>query len=135
MMNTHDIQKIQIILQADERLLLHILLSSDGAIQRLGSGRLDNKESQLMSDNVGGVFFEDLLKSLPADFWESEGRYSDPNLRGQRLGLSISVIENGHEHSFQIVYGSESSGPPDDIVAFVVRAKDLTEEWYQGLKK
>ena len=68
MMNTHDIQKIQIILQADERLLLHILLSSDGVIQRLGSGRLDNKEYQLMSDNVGGVFFEDLLKSLPADF-------------------------------------------------------------------
>lgn len=130
----HEIQRIQIVLQADERLLLHIVLSSDGTVQRLGSGRLDNKEFELVNGVADRAIFDELLKSLPESFLESEGSYNDPDLRGQRLGLSITLMVAGREHSFQIVYGSESEGPPDDVVAFVVAAKELTESWYQRMK-
>ena len=134
MTNSHEIQRIQIVLQAEERLLLHLVLSSDGTIQRLGSGRLDNEEFTLVNGVADKALFDAVLKSLPEEFLESEGSYSDPNLRGQRLGLSITLMVNGGEHSFHIVYGSESEGPPDDVVAFVMSAKELTESWYQRMK-
>lgn len=129
-----EVQRIQIVLQTDERLLLHIVLSSDGTVQRLGSGRLDNDEFVLVKGVADKTLLDEVLKSLPEEFLESEGSYSDPNPRGQRLGLSITLMVNGCEHSLQIVYGSESEGPPDDVVAFVVAAKELTESWYQRMK-
>jgi hypothetical protein len=134
MTTTNEIQRLQIVLQADERLLLHIVLASDGTVQRLGSGRLDNDEFALVSGVTDKTIFDEVLQSLPDEFLESEGSYSDPNLRGQRLGLNITLMVNGSEHGFQMVYGSESEGPPDDVVAFVVAAKNLTESWYQRLK-
>lgn len=129
-----EVERIQIILQTEAHLLLHINLASDGTIERLGSGRLDNDEFALVSGVTDKAIFDEMLKSLPEEFLESEGNYSDPNLRGQRLGLSITLMVNGNEHSFQMIYGSESEGPPDDVVAFVMAAKELTESWYQRLK-
>ena len=134
MINRQVIERIQIVLQTDNLLLLNILMSSDGMVQRLGSGDLDNVEHELICDTIENCCFQELLKSLPKDFFESVGSYNDPNLQGERLGLSILVIVGGQEYCFQIVYGSKSEGPPDDVVSFVTTAKRLTESWYQQLK-
>jgi len=135
MKNINDINSIQIILQADDRLLLHIVLSRGGTVQRLGTGTLDNNERDLLSGVIGIETFDEVLQLLPADLLLTDASYSDPNLRGTRIGLSIALIADEWECSFQMIYGSESEGPPNDVVAFVSAARNLTEKWYQEFKE
>ena len=50
--------------------------------------------------------------------------------------MSIGLhFADGTEDGFGFSYGSESQGPPNEIVRFVYAAVEATESWFQSQKK
>jgi hypothetical protein len=63
------------------------------------------------------------------------GRYEVPDQQGDPCVLDVLLrFTDGSEDGFGFAYGSESMGPPGEIVDVVVRAVEATEPWYQQQK-
>jgi len=114
---------------------LFVLLADDGAVNRLGTGTVDNDERDLFIGLAEEPMFEQLRDKFQPEWMSRDGEYDVVDKEGRTCTLTIIVtFDGGRELSWRFRYGSESNGPPDDICEFVAAAVRLTEPWYQDQK-
>ncbi|MGC3936729.1 hypothetical protein ACOTTU_02870 [Roseobacter sp. EG26] len=131
-MNTRNDQQVQIEMMRQEAQVLFVQVLQDGAFQRLGARDLRTSDGVLVKGHLKPDATRRLFEAIPDDFRETAGHYNDPDATGDRMGLSIILRRNGTEEVFQMVYGSQSTGPTQEIKDFVITAIQLTEPAYQA---
>ena len=114
---------------------LYVMAYKDGRIERLGKGTPDNAESQTLVGRTTDPLFERLcLKVNPAWFGHG-GTHQQPGVRGKNCELTLSFqFTDKHEVGVTYLYGSDSKGPPRDVVEFVTYAAHVTNPWYEAQK-
>lgn len=131
-----DINAVHVSLKTGDKKALFILLTADGSINRLGTGAVNNKENELFIGVTQQPLFERLLTNLDDKMLDHMGGYDIPDQLGVPCELSIGLaFKNGDENGFGFKYGSESQGPPHEIIQFVTAAVQLTDPWFQQQKK
>lgn len=123
---------ISIILAAPDRTLLSISLSADGSLQRMGSGRLSAGREELLFTRIPETVFSDFRRSVPAYLTEESGAWDIPQKSGTELILTLMFSAPEETVELRFRYGSESEGPPDDVVRVVHALRSATDPWYPG---
>ena|SRR5688572_2498314 len=115
---------------------LYVMAHKDGRIERLGSGRPDNAQSQTLVGRTSEPLFDRLcLKVNPAWFGHG-GTHKQPGIRGKPCELTLSFqFTDRYEVGLTYHYGSESKGPPPDVVEFITYAAHVTNNWYEAQKQ
>ena len=132
-----DIAAVMVVLLVDGEQSLFILLSQDGAINRMGTGSTDQIERQLFIGKVGPDLFEQLRSQVtPGVVYFLGQRLAAPEPRGKLCELSVLFkYADGRESVSVWRYGSESQGPHPEVRSFVVNAIRVTEPWFQQQKE
>ena len=131
-----DIDGVSITLKIDGKQSLFILLAADGTINRLGTGAVNNRDKDLFIGRTDQPLLKELLTTLSESSLEHMGGYDVPEKKGALCELTIALsFTNAENNGFAIRYGSESQGPPHEIVEFVRAAVDLTDPWFQEQKQ
>jgi hypothetical protein len=135
--NPRDIAGILVTFFVDDQQALFIMLSSDGAINRMGTGSLVNAENDLFIGKTSLPIFESLKKLIDPNLLQWFNRQNaDRAPKGKICKLTLGVKQrDGKELMSSWQYGSESLSPPSDITAFALRAIELTNPWYEEQKK
>ena len=129
-----DVQAMLVDLKINEnRSLLFILLGADGLINRSGSGSLRNKNNDLFIGKAAPAIFEKVRSQLSEEVLQNLGMsFRREIVRGAPCSLKLIVqFKDGTSKASEYLYGTESEGPPTDVVGFVTSAVRETEEWYQ----
>jgi hypothetical protein len=136
MATVSDITAVHIALEAGDKQALFVLLATDGSINRLGTGSVANTDSDLFIGITKEALFAQLMAHLDDEMLKYMGGYDIHDQRGIPCKLSIGLsFANGEDSGFGFRYGSESQGPPDQIVQFVTAAVQLTNPWFQQQKR
>lgn len=131
-----DINAVHVTLEIGDKQALFILLAADGTINRFGTGSVNNKDNDLFIGVTQEPLFKQLLSNLDDDMLDHMGGYDVPEQHGIPCKLSIGLAFAGdYENGFGFRYGSESQGPPEEIIQFVTAAVQLTDPWFQEQKK
>ena len=130
MINKKDIQQIYFRLSSEGRPYFSLMLSSTGSINRMGNGNSEEAFPQMAMGNIGPELFQELIDQIPEDWFSWAGRYTMPEQKGSREQLHIAFSSQQAETGFEFDYGSDSEGPPDELVSLTEYAISLTEEWY-----
>jgi hypothetical protein len=77
--------------------------------------------------------FENVLQGIPSSWSLVFGQYETAQKKGNLCELAVIFINEDHscKEGFYFRYGTESPGPPREIMRFILAAKTLTEPWYQ----
>jgi hypothetical protein len=135
MSTVSDITAVHITLETGGKQALFILLAADGSINRLGSGSVTNTDNDLFIGITKEPLFAKLMAHLDNEMLKYMGGYDIPDQRGVPCKLSIGLaFANEEENGFGFRYGSQSQGPPDEIVQIVTAALQLTNPWFQQQK-
>jgi len=128
-----EVVTILIVLEVGGRQALFVLLSSDGCINRIGSGLVDASDRNMFIGQTGPELFYQLRSKLtPGVFHFLGQRLAAPNPVGERCELTVSLVyDDGSEAASAWRYGSESQGPHPEVVEFVKQAIRITEPWFQ----
>lgn len=114
---------------------LFILLARDGSINRLGTGTEDNIDKDMFIGMSDGAAFRQVraLAGPVIDNWI--GGYGAPDPVGKlcKLLVGFQTID-GKDLMSHWEYGSESQGPPPEIVSIVMKAVEATDSWWQEQK-
>jgi len=99
---------------------LFILLSADGAINRTGTGAVNNSEHDLFIGLTQDRLFEQFMAGVDEGVFQHTGRYVLPDPKGQICTLTLSFqvptdAEGRDSVGFEFIYGSEAQGPPGQI--------------------
>ncbi len=130
-MDSDQIEAVTISLTAGERQLLFISASRDGALHRKGTARLRDPDMDLAVGHTDDPVFADIVAALPDDFTDNLGTFALPEQEGTPMLLRILLSTADGDREMAISYGSDSLGPPEDIVRFVLQARAFTDPWYQ----
>jgi hypothetical protein len=131
-----DISAVHITLEAGDKQALFILLAADGSINRLGTGSVANTDNDLFIGVTEEPLFAKLMGHLDDEMLKYMGGYDVPNQQGVPCKLSIGLsFANAEANGFGFRYGSESEGPPREIIQFVTAAVNLTDPWFRQQKK
>ncbi|MEM7660308.1 MAG: hypothetical protein AAF399_29650 [Bacteroidota bacterium] len=117
--------------EVDGQQVLMIYLSRSGAINRLGDGQAEPEVTQLCMGRVAEPWLEEWLGQLDPAWLEQAGRYTMPDPKGKMCTLAIALEGEDLDTGFAFTYGSESMGPPEEMVQLVDVALELTDEWYE----
>lgn len=123
-------EAVSVTLEIDGVRALFVLLARDGAINRLGTGAVDNSERDLFIGQSQEGLFERYLARVPEEIFQHAGRYELRERAGADCELQILFHGAAGSTGFEFHYGAESEGPPREIVELVVAAVELTEPWY-----
>lgn len=127
-----DVVGVLITLYVETEQVLFILLTADGAVNRMGTGAVDNQEKRLFIAQSSGEMFEDLKSRIQRDSMQWEGGYRAPEQTGKTCCLTVGFMNDQGEQSVcKFQYGSESQGPPNDLCDLVMAAIEITDPWYQ----
>jgi hypothetical protein len=130
-----DIAAVHITLEVGGKQALFILLAADGSINRLGTGLIDNTENSLFIGITKEPLFAKLMRHLNDEMLNYMGGYDVPDQRGVPCKLSIGLLfAHGDDNGFGFRYGSQSEGPPHEIVQFITAAVQLTDPWFERQK-
>ena len=131
--NVADVHDLLIDLEVNADRLLFILLSADGSINRIGSGNFKDKNRDMFIGVTDPAIFERMRSHLTEAMLQSLGHsFQRQNLRGAPCKLTLMFqFNDGTSGRSEYLYGSESEGPPSDVVDFVKAAVRETEGWYQ----
>jgi hypothetical protein len=131
--NLDELAAILLTLKIGQEQALFVMLSSDGAINRLGTGAVDNNERTMCIGKTDTSLFERLRSMVTPELLQFGGQMlSDPNPKGQPCKLMVGFKKkDGKELMIGFGYGSESQGPPPAVCKFVLAAVDATEPWYK----
>lgn len=110
--------------------VLAITLTREGTLNRLGDG--ETMPPPLFMGRTEEPLFAAFLGQLSPELLELTGRYTYPNPQGDRCELSIALSGAEIETGFAFSYGTDSEGPPEEIVELVEYALDLTDPWYEA---
>jgi len=131
-----DINAVNITFEKGGKQALFILLAADGTINRMGTGSVSNKDNALFIGVTQERLFDQLMTKLNDDMLDHMGGYDVPEQRGVSCKLAIGLsFANAGDNGFGFRYGSESEGPPRDIIEFVNAAVQLTDAWFHQQKK
>lgn len=129
-----DVQAMLVDLKINENTsLLFILLGADGSINRSGSGSLRNKNNDLFIGKATPAIFERVRSQLTEEVLQNLGMsFRREIVRGAPCSVKLIVqFKDGTSKASEYLYGTESVGPPTDVVGVVTAAVRETEEWYQ----
>ena len=130
-----DINAVNITLETGDEQSLFILLAADGSINRMGTGEIENTDRNLFLGVVNEPLFDQLMGYLNDEMLDYMGGYETPDSQGVPCTLMIGLsFDNGEENGFGFKYGSESTGPPHELVEFVMAAIELTDPWFEDQK-
>jgi len=130
------IQKISIALDVEDKRALFILLASDGTINRMGTGALENAEHGLYIGRTSTAMFEKVRSFLNDTLLEHMGSYDLKDKQGAQCRLNIGLqFADGTENGFLFLYGADSMGPPTPIADLVKEAIRATDSWYENFKR
>ena len=136
MITPNHIRVILIELYAADQPSLFILLASDGTINRLGTGSVNNTERDFFIARTSLDIFESLRQKVGPDLLHWKGRYESPERRGTLCKLSVVLkLDDDTETGSEWVYGSDSMGPPPAVKNFVIAAVEATQGWYEEQKE
>ena len=115
---------------------LYVMAWKDGRIERLGKGTPDPAQCQTLIGRTRDPLFERLcLKVNPAWFGHG-GTHQQPGVRGKNCELTLSFqFTDQFEVGLTYLYGSDSKGPPRDVVEFVTYAAHVTNPWYESQRQ
>jgi len=117
----------------EEENLITMMFSRTGAINRRGDGEnLGGKPAMGRTDET---LFQHLIEALPMDWFQHTGRYTLPYPKGKTAKLTISFEGEELNAGFEFTYGTQSDGPPEDMIEYVELALELSEDWYQSQGK
>lgn len=126
------ISRVHIQLQVEGETMLSILLTDSGQVNRFGDGTGEPEASGWHLGSTDEPLFEEFMTLIDADLLELAGRYRLPNPQGEICELTISLEGEEVETGFAFRYGTDSDGPPEEILELVNAAVDLTEAWWQA---
>jgi hypothetical protein len=115
---------------------LFIMLSSDGSINRMGTGAVDNAERDMFIGKIGPELFQHLRAKVTQELlgWCGQ-RLADPQPQGKICELTVGFQRaDGEELMTKWQYGSESQGPPPEVCQFVVAVVEATAPWFEQQK-
>ena len=125
------IQQIYIKLEAEEETVLSLMLSASGSLNRMGDGSGDSEFGRFFMGNTQKPLFKKLIQSINPKVFELAGRYELPYESGEHINLTIHCKGDDLDTGFEFSFGSESMGPPEEILAIVEKAVELTDGWYE----
>lgn len=130
------VEAIMIALDVASNQSLFVLLAADGAINRLGTGSVNNRERDMFIGITKAPLFEKLRHKISPEWFDHLGGYDVPEKKGLTCELTIMMKHSeGQESALRFRYGSESQGPPEDVCQFVMDAVSITEPWYKAQKE
>src|SRR2546427_2402018 len=113
MIDPNNITGVSVDLKIDGAPSLFASLAADGSINRLGTGAVNNTETELLKGITDPNLFESVRSQITDDLLRWVGRRADHKLRGKACELLVAfMLANGEEHAIQFKYGSASNGPP-----------------------
>ncbi|MEL6629667.1 MAG: hypothetical protein AAFQ83_21570 [Bacteroidota bacterium] len=115
--------------EVDGESILSLMVSQTGAINRMGTmdGQTKGKFAMGTTDEP---IFSALLQSVPGDWFSNEGRYALPDPKGKLAELTIGFSGNDVDTGIAFTYGTQSDGPPEDVIEYIEYALELTDPWY-----
>lgn len=133
---TGEVIAIVVVLEVAGRQALLALLASDGTVNRMGSGRVDESDRDMFIGKTAPALFENLRSKITPGVIHFLGqRLAAPNPVGQPCELTVGLrYADGRDVASAWRYGSESHGPHPEIVEFVKQAVQITEPWFQKQK-
>jgi hypothetical protein len=127
---------IFITLKVEDEQALFVLLSSDGTVNRAGTGSDENVENDLFIGRTSPEMFEALKSRIRPEALQWEGGYAAPDPAGQTCELTVGFMHNDDSESgCRFRYGSESQGPPEELCDLVMAAIEITNPWYEEQKR
>jgi len=120
-----------------EQQFLFVMVNSDGVIYRVGTGKDDTSQERMQVGLVGPELFDCLAAKITPQLlnWFGRGVARDPALKGTLCKLKVGFKRKVGEDIFTYWhYGTQSSGPPPEVQAFVQAAVDATSQWYETCK-
>jgi hypothetical protein len=123
-------------LKVDGKITLFLMLASDGLVNRLGTGAVNNTENDMFIGKTNEPLFLQLRSRIDPRWLPQMGAgYALPERKGRACELTVGFkFRDSTETGVTFSYGSESQGPPGDIVQFVIDAVGLTTPWYEREK-
>jgi hypothetical protein len=133
MVSPEDIHGILVTLFVDGVQSLFVMLSSDGAISRMGTGAVNNGDMDLFIGEVGPELFRQLRDGIAPELLGWCGHcMADPDPQGKVCELTLGFRRlDGREMISEWRYGSQSSGPPPEVRQFVVAVVEATNPWFE----
>ncbi len=131
-MLTVHIYEIVISLKISGKPSFDLMLSRAGNVSRMGTGATGVDENVYVGV-VAPTMFENVLQGIPVTWPLAFGQYETAQKKGNLCELAVIFLNADHscKEGFYFRYGSESQGPPREIMRFILAAKTLTEPWYQ----
>ncbi|MEO0898323.1 MAG: hypothetical protein AAFY71_18060 [Bacteroidota bacterium] len=133
MINKEEIDRIYLQWLIEEENLITMMFSRSGSINRRGDG--ENLGGRPAMGRVEEPLFQQLLEALPLDWFQNTGRYTLPDPKGKMAKLTLAFEGEKLDTGFEFMYGTQSDGPPEDMVEYIEFAMELSEEWYQSQGK
>lgn len=127
-------EAISISLQREGQPLLTLFVARDGTTKRMGSGT-DSEEREMFVGLSSAHVFTKIESHLTESMLSHPGRFKDPNPKGRICNLTVIFTRAEGDVGVEFVYGSESMGPPREIVDLVTAAVELTDPWYEEQKE
>ena len=128
-----EIHGILVTLKIGDEQSLFVMLGSDGSINRLGTGAVDNTERDMFIGRTEPGLFQQLRQQVTPQLlaWCGQSRTA-PEPKGKNCELTVGFKRaNGEELMSGWRYGSESMGPPPEVAQFVVAAVRATDPWFE----
>lgn len=131
-----NITAILISLKIGREQSLFLRLTSDGEIDRRGTGSEDDPDEVLCRGRIDPSVFAALRDEITAPLWAWFGNaHTEPNPRGKKCQLLIGFkTTSGGEHLAAWEYGSKSFTPPEEVYDFVMVAVRLTDPWWEAVR-
>ena len=125
-----------IALKVVEQQSLFVLLEATGAINRMGTGAVDNSEREMFIGTTSAAVFAGVRPLVTPELLAWCGQsLADPSPEGRPCELTVGFRgANGEEAMMVWKYGSESAGPPPEVAALVVAALEGTAPWFENQK-
>jgi len=136
MTNQDDIVAIMVRLLVAGEESLFITLGDDGSITRMGTGKVGNRDRELFVGRTGEAMFQRLRQQIGPELLSWLGQQlEDPQPRGQICELTVALkYADGRESATAWRYGTESQGPPPEVVQFVIESINTTNPWYEEFR-
>ncbi len=133
---THkEIERVMIKWEIEGEPFLQIMLSANGSVNRMGDGEKFDKKPQIHMGFSEEPLLEMFLKEVPPELFTYAGRYTMPDPKGERASLEISFTGKEIDTGVECTYGTESEGPPEEMISLVELALDLTDSWIETKKR
>ena len=97
----------------------------------MGDGSGEKEAAGFHMGHTEEPLFEQLVAEMEPEWEEMTGRYEMPEQKGEACELTISLEGDELDTGFQFTFGSESAGPPEELLDWVEGAVAISQEWWE----